>query len=247
MIHRSATEHAIAPTDDVGLARRIGERDERAFEAVMRAHNRLLYRIARSILKDDVEAEDAVQEAYLSAYRGIGGFRGGARLATWLARITINEAYARLRKRNRAGVVVPFASPDAGADRGDGTKAEETMADDSVESPENFAMRAELRQLLETRIDALPEPFRTVFILRDVEEMSVDETAECLDLPPATVRTRAFRARALLRESLAQDIDVATADAFEFAGDRCDRLVRSVLDRLRFMASDRTPDAGAPS
>lgn len=239
MIHPSSTERAIAPTDDVGLARRIGEHDERAFEVVMRTHNRLLFRLARSILKDDVEAEDAVQEAYLSAYRNIGSFRGGARLATWLARIAINEAYARLRKRNRAGVVVPFASPGAIADREDGANAEETMADDSVESPECFAMRAELRRLLEARIDALPESFRTVFILRDVEEMSVDETAECLDIPPATVRTRAFRARALLRESLSRDIDIATADAFGFAGDRCDRLVKAVLDRLRIIGSNR--------
>ena len=106
------------------------------------------------------------------------------------------------------------------------------MADVTTEPPEAAAMRSELRRLLERRIDELPAQFRTVFILRDVEEMSVEETAECLDVPPATVRTRAFRARALLRESLARDIDIATVDAFAFAGERCDRIVATVLDRL---------------
>jgi RNA polymerase sigma-70 factor (ECF subfamily) len=196
---------------------------------VMRAHNRMLYRVARSILKDDAEAEDAVQEAYLAAYRNIAGFRGGAKLSTWLARIVINEAYGRLRKQKQGGVVVPF---DADA-RDEQCLREGTMADDRVEEPEAAAMRAELRRLLERRIDALPEQFRTVFVLREVEEMSVDETAECLDVPPATVRTRAFRARALLRESLSRDIDVATVDAFGFAGARCDRIVARVLERVR--------------
>lgn len=217
------------PPDDAELARRIGLRDERAFEALMRRHNRMLYRIARSILKDDAEAEDAVQEAYFAAYRNIGGFRGGAKLSTWLARIVLNEAYGRLRKRKRAGVVVPF---DA-CDRGEHPFEEGAMADATTAAPEAAAMRAELRRLLERRIDELPAQFRTVFILRDVEEMSVEDTAECLDVPPATVRTRAFRARALLRESLARDIDVATIDAFGFAGERCDRIVAAVLDRLR--------------
>src|SRR5215472_11946684 len=180
--------------DDAELARRIAGRDERAFEAVMREHNRMLYRLARSILKDDAEAEDAVQEAYLSAYRGITSFRGGAKLSTWLARIVINEAYGRLRKRKQGGVVVALG-PTAGRD--EPRIEEETMADDHAERPDAAAMRVELRQLLERQIDLLPEQFRTVFVLRDVEEMSVEETSECLDIPPATVRSRAFRARAL--------------------------------------------------
>jgi len=217
------------PPDDAELARRIGERDERAFEAVMRAYNRMLYRLARSILKDDAEAEDAVQEAYLAAYRNIAGFRGGARLSTWLARIVINEAYGRLRKQKQSAVIVPFEAGDRDAPR----MEEETMADETTEQPEAGAMRAELRQLLERQIDALPEQFRTVFILREVEEMSVEEAAECLNVPPATVRTRAFRARAMLRESLSREIDVATVNVFGFGGERCDRIVASVLERLR--------------
>ena len=113
------------------------------------------------------------------------------------------------------------------------------MADPNAELPEAAAMRSELRRLLERRIDELPAQFRTVFILRDVEEMTVEETAECLDIPAATVRTRAFRARALLRESLARDIDFATLRAFEFAGERCDRIVAAVLARLGAADADR--------
>ena len=221
---------AAAGPDDLSLARRIADRDERAFETVMRAHNRLLFRIARSILKDEAEAEDAVQEAYLAAYRGIGGFRGGAKLSTWLARIVMNEAYMRLRKRRRAAVV-PLESAPRARGEDDLHSREGTVSDDM--RPESGAMRAEIRRILEQRIDALPEQFRTVFVLRDVEELSVEETAECLDLPPATVRTRAFRARALLRESLAREIDAATVDAFGFAGERCDRIVAKVLQGVR--------------
>ena len=107
------------------------------------------------------------------------------------------------------------------------------MADDRAERPESAAMRSEVRQMLERRIDALPEQFRLVFMLREVEELSVEETAACLDVPPATVRTRAFRARALLREALERDLDAVTVDAFGFAGDRCDRIVARVLQAVR--------------
>jgi RNA polymerase sigma-70 factor (ECF subfamily) len=218
------------PSDDTALAQRVAQRDGRAFEALMRRHNRLLYRLARSILKDDAEAEDAVQEAYLAAYRNIAGFRGDAKLATWLARIVMNEAYVRLRKRKRA--VVISLEPDHAGENRETLLEEEAMAEDKAERPEAAAMRTELRRLLERRIDALPEQFRTVFILRDVEELSVEETAECLDVPAATVRTRAFRARALLRESLAREFDAASVDAFGFAGERCDRIVENVLEKV---------------
>jgi RNA polymerase sigma factor (sigma-70 family) len=220
------------PDDDSSLARRIAQRDERAFEALMRRHNRLLYRLARSILKDDAEAEDAVQETYFAAYRNIAAFRGGAKLSTWLARIVINEAYARLRKRKRA-VVVSLESAQAGGVCESYSKEEETMASEMADGPEAAALRAELRRLLERRIDALPEQFRVVFILRDVEELSVEETAECLEVPASTVRTRAFRARALLRESLSREFDAAAVEAFGFAGERCDRIVENVLERVR--------------
>jgi RNA polymerase sigma-70 factor (ECF subfamily) len=164
----------------------------------------------------------------------MASFRGGAKLSTWLARIVINEAYARLRKRKRgAAVVLPLESAARAGEGRESILEEEPMAGEMAERPDAAAMRAELRSLLERRIDALPEQFRMAFILRDVEELSVEEAAECLDVPPATVRTRAFRARALLRESLSRDFDAATVEAFGFAGERCDRIVENVLERVR--------------
>ena len=228
-----ASTAATDAPDDAELVRRIGQRDEKAFELVMRRHNQMLYRIARSILRDDAEAEDAVQDAYLSAFRNIAGFRGGSRLSTWIARIAINESYARLRKRKRGGVVLPF-DPQAAAWNTGGPDAEEgTMTDTHAESPDDAASRGQVRRLLERNIDALPDQFRTAFILREVEEMSVDEAAACLGVPAATVRSRAFRARALLREAMAREVDVATVHAFGFAGERCDRIVAGVLARIR--------------
>jgi RNA polymerase sigma-70 factor (ECF subfamily) len=219
--------------DDAELARRVGCRDERAFELLMRRHNQMLYRIARSILRDDAEAEDAVQDAYLAAFRNIGGFRGGSRLSTWLARIVINESYGLLRKRKRAGVVLPFSPQSGPWDAGERDAEEGAMTEASSEQPDAAASRGEVRRLLERNIDALPDQFRTAFILREVEEMSVDDAAACLGVPAATVRTRTFRARALLREAMAREVDVATVHAFGFAGDRCDRIVAGVLARWR--------------
>ncbi|HEY7945323.1 MAG TPA: RNA polymerase sigma factor [Casimicrobiaceae bacterium] len=226
------TAAADAP-DDAELARRIGRRDESAFVLLMRRHNQMLYRISRSILRDDADAEDAVQEAYLAAFRGITGFRGGSRLSTWLARIVINESYGRLRKRKRAGVVLPFDPQLDPRMLGERDAEEGDMTDTRSEQPDDAAMRAEVRRLLESKIDALPDQFRTAFILREVEEMSVEEAAACLDVPAATVRSRAFRARALLREAMAREVDVATVHAFGFAGERCDRIVARVLERWR--------------
>jgi RNA polymerase sigma-70 factor (ECF subfamily) len=219
--------------DDVELARRVGCRDERAFELLMRRHNQMLYRIARGILRDGAEAEDAVQDAYLAAFRNIAAFRGGSRLSTWLARIVINESYALLRKRKRAGVVLPFGPQSEAWGTGERDAEEDAMTATAAEQPDAAASRAEVRRLLERNIDALPDQFRTAFILREVEEMSVDEAAACLGVPAATVRSRTFRARALLREAMAREVDVATVHAFGFAGERCDRIVAGVLARWR--------------
>lgn len=198
-----------------------------SFEALMRRHNGKLFRVARAILRDESEAEDAVQDAYVLAYRKLAEFRGEADIATWLTRIVINQALGRLRKRRRERVVVPFSSETA---QGAG---ETDMADQHAESPSDAVIRGEMRKAIERRIDELPVAFRTVFVMREVEEMTVQETAECLGVPPATVRTRLFRARALLREALERDIDTARADVFAFAGARCDRIVAAVLARIR--------------
>ncbi len=202
----------------------------------MRRYNGRLFRVARAILKDDQDAEDAVQDGYLSAFRQMRTFRGEAALGTWLTRIVANHALMRLRKRKRDGVVLPFRS------QADGPATEEApMADESAESAPAAMLRAELRQLIEQRIDELPLAFRTVFVLREVEDMTVQETADSLSLPPATVRSRLFRARALLRESLARDLDPSSLNVFGFAGERCDRIIAAVMARRGETPQDDAP------
>ncbi|HVQ02629.1 MAG TPA: RNA polymerase sigma factor [Burkholderiaceae bacterium] len=229
---------AAEPLADHEVAARAAAGDAAAFALIMRRHNRLLFRTARAILHSDAEAEDALQEAYLRAWRAIDGFRGEAKLSTWLVRIVINESLARLR-RDRGAQVIPL---DASAIEPISDHArEEPMDDDADRQPEGMAMRAELRQLLEASIDRLPEAFRTVFVLRAVEEMSVEDVAAALDLPEVTVRTRLFRARGLLRERLSQHVDLALSDVFAFDGLRCDRIVAAVLARAGFGAPPSTP------
>ena len=216
----------LSEATDTELARRVAAGDHGAFEAMMRRYNRTLFRTARAILRDDAEAEDALQEAYLQAYRTLGGYRGEARLSTWLARVVANEALMRLRKQARRSAIVPL-QPGMAPDVVD------LVADESMHGqPEAQARRAEVRRLLEKRIDALPEAYRVVFVLRAVEECSVEETAAILRIPGATVRSRFFRARSLLREGLAAEVDLACEDAFGFAGERCDRVVARVMARL---------------
>lgn len=226
-----AQDRATAPISneagDNELARRAAGGDDAAFAAIMRRHNRRLFRTARSILKSDSDAEDALQEAYLHAWRALGKFREDARLSTWLVRIVANEALAHLRRKHAPTV------PLEGAMTAPGPEVQSSLADTPARLPDRVAMRAQVRQLLEARIDLLPEAFRSVFMLRAVEEMSVEEVAEALEIPAATVRTRFFRARSLMRESLASEIDVALADAFAFDGARCDRMVAAVLARGR--------------
>ena len=210
----------------MGMAMAQPQHDHQAFEALMRQHNGRLFRVARAILNDDADAEDALQDAYLDAYSHMDDFRGDAEVSTWLTRIVVNRALMKLRRRKRDGIVTPFQAEPAD------DRPEDEMRDDKSESPSAAALRAELRRILERRIDELPINYRTVFVMRDVEEMSVEETARCLSIPSATVRTRLFRARALLRESVARDVDMATGDVFAFAGARCDRIVAGVLARL---------------
>jgi RNA polymerase sigma-70 factor (ECF subfamily) len=219
-------------TSDTGLARRIAGGDQHAFVLLMRRHNQLLYRTARSILRDDFDAEDALQDAYLQAYRAIGQFRADAKLATWLTRIVINAAIARARTTGRRAEVMQLHH---GFDPA-GNPTEATMepgASEAPDSPETRAMRAQTRAMLEKSIDALPEAFRTVFVLRALEEMSGEEVAACLDIPEATVRSRFFRARGMLRAALAHDVDLAFEQAFSFDGARCDRIVAGVLERIK--------------
>jgi RNA polymerase sigma-70 factor (ECF subfamily) len=225
-IRSSPRPDVSAATTDAELADRAAHGDEAAFEGIMRRHNRLLFRTARSILKSDAEAEDALQEAYLRAWRALATYRCESKLSTWLVRIVINEALGRLRRSSAQ--VIPLESAMESTD----PDTQASMQDDPDQRPEPAAMRAQVRRLMEARIDTLPEAFRTVFILRAVQEMSVEEVSTALQLPEATVRTRYFRARGLLREGLSRDVDLAIGDAFSFDGERCDRIVAAVLARL---------------
>ncbi|MBS0364665.1 MAG: RNA polymerase sigma factor [Proteobacteria bacterium] len=212
--------------DEPTLVRRASSGDHAAFAALMRRHNRRLYRLARASLRDATEAEDALQDAYLHAYRSLAGFRGECALSTWLTRLVLNECLQRRRRSLRRGNVVTLVSADAAASHA------AQVAEDELRRPERGADRAQLRDILELKVAQLPDAYRVVFVLRAVEEQSVAETAEALGITPETVRSRYFRARGLLRESLARDVDIVERDLFEFGGQRCDRLVARVLARL---------------
>ena len=216
---------------DPELAAMVAAGDQGAFEVLMRRHNRALYRTARSIVRDDAEAEDIVQESYLLAYRNAAGFRGDASLATWLTRIVVNEASGRLRTARRRADIVALV-PGCGHAPGPGDEALDTTGAQAPEAPDDAALRSQARRLIEARIDALPGQLRTVFVLRAIEDLSVQETAAALGIPEATVRSQYFRARGALREALARDFDVAVDSAFSFDGARCDRIVAGVLARL---------------
>lgn len=221
--------HAQAPitsaTPEAQLIALAAAGDSQAFEAIMRRHNRLLFRTARSILKSDQEAEDALQEAYLRAWQALATFRADAKLSTWLVRIVANEALGRLRRKSAD--IIPLEAAMTAPD----PDIQAALMADPHEAPEHQAERAQMRGILESRIDMLPDAFRTVFMLRAVEEMEVPEVAQALGIPEATVRTRFFRARSLLREGLANAIDMTLPDAFAFDGTRCDRIVAGVLAR----------------
>lgn len=200
-------------------------RDEAAIRSIIQANNRRLYRTARSIVRDDGEAEDVLQEAYLRAFSALDRFRGDSSLATWLTRIVINEALQRLRRTP----VVPTA--------GDQQTCEAqvipfpTSGDQPVD-PERAMAQKELCKLLESAIDALPDAFRTVLVARVLEDLSVEETAELLGLRPETVKTRLHRARLLLKEKLADHVGTLFGDVFPFDGARCARITDRVVMRL---------------
>ena len=216
---------------DPDLVRLVLAGDRAAVEVLIRRYDQLLYRTARSILKDDSEAEDAVQEGFLLAHQGLAKFRHDARLSTWLVRIVVNVSIARLRKNSRRPRTINLDENALQAiDNPDG---------DSPERPDDALVRADTRRLIEAGIDALPDPYRLVFVLRAVQELSVEETSEVLGIPDATVRSRFSRARSLLRKSLSRELGGALGDAFPFAGSRCDRMVDAVMTQLaRFPSTE---------
>ncbi|MYN47744.1 RNA polymerase sigma factor [Pseudoduganella sp. FT93W] len=233
--HRIASSitasHSALSDADIIQAIQAGQRN--GFELLMRRFNRILYRAARAIVKNDAEAEDVVQEAYLRIFQSLHSFRAESSLSTWLTRIVINEGLARSRKSTRRAEIIDISSEMQWDEvERHQTEDEAIMDGKRVEQPEEAAERSQIRRLIEEKIDGLPDVFRIVFMLRGLEEMSVEETAACLNIPEATVRTRYFRARSMLREALSREIDHGLDAAFSFDGARCDRIVANVLARL---------------
>jgi RNA polymerase sigma-70 factor (ECF subfamily) len=198
-----------------------------AFRAIMQRCNQRLFRTARSIVGDDAEAEDVLQETYARGFEHLKDFRGEAAILTWLTRIAINEARGRLRRRRHTVDLdeVEAAQQDTG-------RILSFPGAYGASDPERAASRAEARRLLESAVDELPEPFRLVFILREIEECTVEETAVSLGLRPETVKTRLHRARRLLRKSLDETLASAVSGAFPFLGRRCERITNATLARL---------------
>jgi RNA polymerase sigma-70 factor (ECF subfamily) len=217
---------AATGADDAELVRRALARDGTAFRTIMERYNRRLYRIARGILRNDSEAEDVVQEAYVSAFAHLQDFRGDSSLATWLSRIAINEALGRLR-RDRPAVELAVVE----AQRSDARIIQFPHTGASAD-PERTMAQRQILQLVERATDNLPEMFRIVFVTRVIEGMSVEETADLLGLRPETVKTRLHRARRLVREQLDKQIGPVMMDAFPFAGRRCQRVTTAVMQRL---------------
>ena len=212
--------------DDIDLVRRAAHRDRSAIRAIIKSHNQRLFRLARAIVKRDEDAEDVLQEAYLRAFANLDGFRGDSSLSTWLSRITINEALTRLRKGKRlkqGGVAMEIAN-DA--------EIIPFPCNSSEFDPERLVAQRELLRLVEHAIDDMADAFRSVFVARVIEGLSVEETAEVLNIQPTTVKTRLHRARKMIRERLEAEIGPVLVDAFPFAGKRCDRLTAAVLDKL---------------
>lgn len=230
MAHVQAPKMAPVETDDAELVQRARGRDEAAIRAIMQSNNRRLYRLARGILRNDSEAEDVVQETYVRAFTHLDSFRGDSSLATWLARIAMNEALGRLR-RQRPGVEWTSLPPGV-------LEAQiiQFPLSSPPEDPEKSMAQREIQHVVEHAIDDLPEAFRIVFITRVIEGMNVEETAEILGLKPETVKTRLHRARAMLRDNVEKKVGPVLMDAFPFAGKRCERLTEAVLKRLGFTA-----------
>jgi RNA polymerase sigma-70 factor (ECF subfamily) len=215
------------PSDDTAIIARVLGGEAALFELLMRRHNQRLFRAARAIVKNDDEAEDVMQEAYVNAYLHLSQFEGRAKFSTWLTRIAVHEALSRVRVRVRERHV---QARDSACEQ-DYDAEDDAMSSD-VASPEEAVSGREVCAILEPLVDALPEGFRVVFVLRAIEGLSVDETADCLGLVPETVRTRFFRARRLLRQVLVERGELAEKGIYQFRLQRCDRVVARVLARI---------------
>jgi len=234
MAHPKLDLERLSDEELVHLARQGGEN---AIRLLIKRNNRSLFRVARAVVRDDAEAEDIVQETYVSAFTKLDSFRGHSRFSTWLTRIALNEALGRARKRRPAAEL-------AEVDMAEGCNGGSViMFPTSLKPPGADAelARKQVRDLLETAVDELPDPFRLVFILRDVEEMSIEETAHQLSLKPETVKTRLHRARRLMRLAVEKQLAGTFSELFPFDGARCERMADRVIDRLHGLERSREP------
>ncbi len=232
----ASTSHRVIDIDmrgDTVLADGVRRGDESAFETIMRRHNRLLFRSARGVLDDDAEAQDVVQETYLRAFASMQSFRADAALGTWLVRIAINIALDARRRKGRAVQLDDTQDLSAEPAR-EHLTVFHALAD---EGPDSAAERSQVRASLAHAIDRLPVIYRSVFILRAVEEMSVDEVAFSLQVSNAVVKTRYLRARSMLRDALGAPFEAHALHVFAFAGARCDAVVAQVLAALKLAPS----------
>jgi RNA polymerase sigma-70 factor (ECF subfamily) len=215
---------ALSDLSDDSLVQRAREHDLAAFEALMRRHNRRLFRVTRGVLRDSDDAQDAVQETYLRAFTRLETYQPAGKFPAWLTRIALNEALMMRRRSPAAMVSLDEAGNEAVA-------VQEATTSDAPSS-DQFVEAAHARALLEHAIDALPENFRMVFVLRAVEGLDVRETAESLGINPNTVRTRLFRAQRLLRGELARRLQTESSEVFDFGAERCDAVVAGVFEKL---------------
>lgn len=225
MATRHALDYLHLPEPELVAFARAGDRE--AFRAIMTRCNQRLFRVARAVVRDEAEAEDVLQESYARAFAAIAGFRGEAGIATWLTRIVLNEAHGRLRRRK-----VTVELDELEAAQGGGGQVLNFPNMGKSADPEADAARGQIRRILERAVDDLPEPFRLVFILREVEELTVEETASHLGLKVETVKTRLHRARRRLREALDAQLADVMVGAYPFLGARCARITEAVLKRL---------------
>jgi RNA polymerase sigma-70 factor, ECF subfamily len=222
---------ASSPMSDEEVVRRVRAGETALYEILMRRHNQRLYRAARAILGNEGEAEEVMQEAYVRAYIHLEQFDGRAKFSTWLTKIAVHEALARARKRRK--IVEIDATPGS---------TEGPMSLQSKEpSPEQEVLTHTMRIVLEAAIDKLPDTYRSVFMLREIEGMNTAETAQCLDIGEDAVKVRLHRARALMRKDIYAQTGAASTEAFQFLGHRCDRMVAVVLERISSLTSESGP------
>ena len=214
-------EVANAEISDEEIVKKVIDGDTALFEVLMRRYNQRLFRVARSIVKNDLEAEDIIQEAYVRAYEHLGQFEGRARFSTWLTKIALYEAYGRVRRIDQQKV------DSLSVLAGQGLNVKSKGRD-----PEQQIYNGELQMLLEKAIDSLSDEYRSVFVLREIEGLSTAETAECLDISEENVKIRLHRARAVLQRELDSLAGANVNTAFQFLGARCDRIVARVLERI---------------